>query len=225
MRVLLRFRVIGVAESDFVRQVGNRVLVPDNAMPALGGASPTVAPQVFRFFSSRVSRCISRIDAKIDDLKIVCDAHSQFLERLDQTVVDQRAEHRATIVRGHKNSRLFCGRVAETELLTIFVAENQIVRELQARVLFQGYTAEIARRKRTGRPNKRYTDPQEKNNDFHRSFGIWRRGGLAVSDGRACIRLRGVWPVPTGGRPPSSSNCIAPSIGIRAIPDVRSTQP
>src|SRR5436190_22937086 len=147
MRVLLRFRVIGVAESYFVRQVGNRVLVPDNAMPAFGCTSPAVAPQVFGFFSSRVSRCISRIDAKIDDLKIVCDAHSQFLERLDQTVVYQRAEHRATIVPGHKNSRLFCARVAETELLTIFIPESQIMRELQSRVLFQCYTAEIARRK------------------------------------------------------------------------------
>ena len=161
MRVLFRLGVICVAESDFVGQMGNRVLIPDNAMPAFGCTSPAVAPQVFGFFSSRVSRCISRIDAKIDDLKIGPDGQSQFLQRLDQTVIDQRAEHRATIVPGHKNSRLFYGRVAETELLTIFVAENQIMRELQSRMLFQGYTAEIARRKTEQRT-------YEANNQNHR---------------------------------------------------------
>src|SRR5204862_7537373 len=86
MRVLLRLGVIGVAESDFVRQVGNRVLLPDNAMPAFGCTSPAVAPQVFGFFSSRVCRCIARVDAKIYDLKIASDAHSQVFECLDQTV-------------------------------------------------------------------------------------------------------------------------------------------
>src|SRR5213075_3199454 len=112
----------------------------DNTMPALGGARPPITPQVFRFFSRRVCRCISGIDTKIDDLKIGADAYPQILQRLDQTVINQRAKHRATIVPRHKNNRLLCGRIAQTKLLTIFVAENQILRELQARMLLQGYT-------------------------------------------------------------------------------------
>src|SRR4051794_28180451 len=112
-------------------------------MPAFGGARPAVAPQVFGFFSRRVCRCIFGIDTKIDNLKIASDVHPQILQRLNQTVVDQRAKHRATIIAGHENSRLFCGRIAQTKLLTSFVAKNQTVRELQSRMLFQGYTAEI----------------------------------------------------------------------------------
>src|ERR1051325_1726906 len=136
-------------------------------MPAFGSPGPSVAPQIFRFFSSCVYRCISRIDTKIDDLKITSDAPSQFLQRLDQTVVDHRTEHRAAIVPGHKNSRSFYSRIPETELLIIFVAENQIARELQARMLFHPQTTEIAGSKAEGRtyeaknPNHRH--PERKN--------------------------------------------------------------
>src|SRR5437763_3548872 len=51
------------------------------------------------------------------------------------------------------------------------------------------------------------------------------RGGLAVSAGRACIKLSGVFPAPTSGKPRSRMSCIARSMGMRTVPAFRWTQP
>ncbi len=88
---------------------------------------PAIAPHILRLLSSRVCRRIFRIDTKINNLKIASNTRSQILQCLDQTVVDQWAKHRASVIAGHKNSRLAFGLIAEAEWPPIFVAKNEIV--------------------------------------------------------------------------------------------------
>ena len=87
---------------------------------------------------------------------------------------------------------MFSKLIAQPERPICFIAKYEFRRDLSADMLLEGHPAKISRCERAGLPRESDNDGKEENNDFHCSLGILRRGGVAVSAGRACIKLRGV---------------------------------
>ena len=74
------------------------MFIASQEMPASSGAAPTVALEIFPFLSRGNGRRLVRINAYIDDLKVLANIQAQLLQCLDQAVINQRAQHRAMVI-------------------------------------------------------------------------------------------------------------------------------
>jgi hypothetical protein len=67
------------------------------------------------------------------------------LERVDQPIIDQGTEHRASVIAHHEDGRLFPEVITESKRSVILIAKNEIGRDLHAGVLLESHATQIVR--------------------------------------------------------------------------------
>src|SRR6266567_4719708 len=154
-------------------------------MPAIFGAGTPVTLQILGLLPGRELWCFARIDADIDDVEIISNVDPQFLERLDQTVVDQSAQHRTVIIAEHEQHRFALEMQPELKLSSVGVTKNQIARDLLSDVLIKSDLGLFVRR--TRRLSSRRISELRPTNQCAWEFHGGGDGIDRASCGRACM--------------------------------------
>ena len=148
VRELLRIRVPHISEAGRLREAIDGRLVARQEVPRRRGARLFVARDVTGFLRRGGRRRVARIEADGDDLEILAGLEREHVERAREPVDDERAEHRAVVVREHQHDRPRPEVVAERHGTAGFVPEGGVERDLQVQVLVE---ADLAQRRRQRR--------------------------------------------------------------------------
>src|SRR5437588_1936516 len=95
-------------------------------MPATLRSMTAVKFNVLTLLSRSERRCFAGIDANIDNIKIFPDAESQFLQCLDQSIVDGCAQHRAMVIAEDEQRWSVSKLVSESKGCAVRITKDQI---------------------------------------------------------------------------------------------------
>ena len=124
----LRIGIVGVAETDGVRELLDLRLVSGEEMPAFGGAGAAVHAHVHFLFSFGQDVRFRRINADGDHVVLVADVRGQFLQAGFDSVQNLGAEHRAVVIDERENHGLLSEKLAERDGFAVLVAEGEVER-------------------------------------------------------------------------------------------------
>ena len=148
MRVFARFRIVSETKARFTGELRNRRLIGDEKMPACIRVRPAVTREVFFLFRRGNLGRLIWIDADVDDIELSCDIESQFLEGLNQAIVDQGAKHRAMVVTKNEEQWFLAEIIAEPDEAPGGIAKIQIRGNFLAKVLIEPDSFQLVGRER-----------------------------------------------------------------------------
>ncbi len=169
---LVRPLVPHVTEAGRLRETVDRSLITGQKMPGGRGAWLLVARDIPGFLRRGGRRRVARIEADGDDLEILAGLEREHIERARQAVDDQRAQHRAVVVREHHHDGSLAEVIAERHRLARLVPERRVERHRFVEVLIEPDLAQ--RRRNRGRHHPRLL-----------LVAVGRRAGhLSIHDGQ-----------------------------------------
>src|SRR2546430_16006961 len=107
MRVFFGSKIIGEVEPKLITESMDRRLRTGQEMPTVCRLRAPIPFQVRVLLGDGKRRGLLRINADKYDFEIASRSRLDILKRFDQPVCDQTAQHRAAIISGHEEDRLF----------------------------------------------------------------------------------------------------------------------
>ena len=170
-------------KAELLRDRADRRLGTGQEMPAGGRLGAAISFEVGILFRKRQGGSFARVDAEKDDFEIVARCALAVLERFDQPICNEAAQHRAAVIAGHEEDGLAMKILVERDGLSGFVDERQTERELLIELLLETNLREVWRLKRLAFDSKTSRLNQAKRDD-----------AKPIANGRERTRIRNPGP-------------------------------
>src|SRR5437867_991849 len=231
--VLILPGIVEVAESGLLGQPPDRALLSRQEVPSLRASLAAVAFEDADLLGGRQRGRLGRVEAQDDDAEILARSDREGAKAADEPFEHQVTEHRTAVINKSEDGGSSPQAVREPHGTPLLVLEHEVEGELLVQPLIEADSGKCGRPVPGGvRPEGREPggrEPGGREMDQEQSEGPQRgeAGRPGAVRGESRIRSGHRFP-PAGERDcslRSDISSMALSIGIRAMPALRSIQP